>query len=155
MSRKAILYLVVILLLTVPLIWYTNQKNAIDNRAAFIAMFEKMEKLNFNTKKLYQQVQIMSNDRECETDLNCHIAGIGVMSCGGYGKYVVYSTLHNSGLKIEDAIRNYNRKRVELNKFDYKVLPCGKKAYKIICYEERCVPLNEAIEQDSFKELSK
>jgi hypothetical protein len=69
----------------------------------------KVTSEEIDQKGLYQKIQqLAAESRQCESDNDCALLGLGARPCGGPDEYLVYSKSSANQSKLLDLARNYN-----------------------------------------------
>lgn len=95
------------------------------------ALESKLHDLGLNIRK-------MAGSGTCEFDSHCKVVGLGSPTCGEYKNYLIYSTIDTDEVELLKLVKEFNSKRVNLDKLSLSVPSCGVAPEKALCIKKRC-----------------
>jgi hypothetical protein len=92
-------------------------------------------------RQLGYRIEEMTAERNCTADVECRSIALGVKSCGGPWRYLIYSTATTSPTEIEALVEEYNILNARLNDSEGWISDCSmaREPQRLGCIDELCV----------------
>ena len=90
-----------------------------------------------------QEISDLISDISCSDSTDCKYIGFGSKPCGGFWKYLVYSSSHVDTVVLQEKVRKYNEYNKSLNTKYGWISDCSLPPIPIVkCIEGECIDIN-------------
>jgi hypothetical protein len=85
----------------------------------------------------------MISDLSCADSTECKYIGFGAKPCGGFWRYLIYSSSNVDTVLLKEKVRKYNEYNRNLNSKYGWISDCGLAPIPIVkCIEGECININ-------------
>ena len=99
---------------------------------------QKLKVVGAEMKEILEKIKKSVGAGHCESDSDCKLAGLGIVTCGNYSDYLIYSARDTKEKKLLPLVIEYKRKSEVFNELSLSVPNCGRSPRPLKCFKGEC-----------------